>query len=110
MNFVHLESREGCPFHLGQIKRLARREGGDPITRADVVIGAGLEFPSWGQESVNRPDGGPILLPAKNERLVIRVTKAAPPLIGPTASEVRELLLISRVAVSESLAPPKIAF
>src|ERR1051326_616839 len=77
MNFVHLESREGCPFRPGQVKGLTRREGGNPVTVADIVVGAGLEFSSWGKESVNDSEGRSFLLPAKNEGLVVRVSESA---------------------------------
>ncbi len=109
MNFVHLESRERCSFRLGQVKRLSRRKGGNPVTRADIVVGAGPEFPSWGQESVNDSDGGPVFLPRKNERLIVRVSESATTTDRPP-SEVRELLLSSSVALAESLAPSKISF
>src|SRR5689334_12512687 len=78
MNFVHLESREDCPFRPGKVKGLTRREGGNPVTVADIVVGAGLEFSSWGKESVNDSEGGSLLLPTKNEGLVVRVSESSP--------------------------------
>ena len=54
VNFVHLKSREGGPFRSRHVKGLTRRESGNPVTVAHIVVGAGLEFPSWGEESAGR--------------------------------------------------------
>src|SRR5262245_43018025 len=75
VELIHLECRNGCPFVLCEVERLARRQGVCPIARADVVVRTGSEPARWGQKPIYSADCSALSDPTKNYRLIVRVAE-----------------------------------
>src|SRR5215510_12010679 len=77
VQFIHLKRGNGCLLVLGQIERLTRRDRMRPVARSNIVIRTSGEPAGRREESIHCANPDALLVPTNDERLIVRICKAA---------------------------------